>query len=260
MSDVQDSGSASELLPAGQDEDDEKDIVPSHLGTHMVTITVGPDEILYIIHKDILQETTSPFFRVCFNNGFAEQRLSFLALPEDDPKAFNTFCRWAYGRVSGFTECSKAFLEHMPMSELLDLYIFSHKYIIQALEDAIIATVMYKAHRSNGHQMGFTRASLERLEARTPFDTNMRKLLVDTLAWTAKNRSYWMDEALVEMLPVGLMRGAFLRLYQPMGMGPPPGFNGNKCHYHAHPINDLCEDGWDGDDTRVVMVEGHQDN
>ena len=64
----------------------------------VVTIFVGPARIKWSLHENLLS-ATSDFFRSAFNGGFKESTDDTLALPEDDPAAFELFVRWLYGKA-----------------------------------------------------------------------------------------------------------------------------------------------------------------
>lgn len=64
----------------------------------VVTIVVGPSEVTWRIHENLLSGA-SDFFKSAFNSGFKEALEDRLALPEDDPQAFELFVRWLYARA-----------------------------------------------------------------------------------------------------------------------------------------------------------------
>lgn len=64
----------------------------------VVTILVGPSEVTWRLHENLLS-STSDFFRSAFNSGFRESIEDRLSLPEDDPQAFELFVRWMYARA-----------------------------------------------------------------------------------------------------------------------------------------------------------------
>ena len=63
-----------------------------------MTIFVGPARTKWSLHENLLS-ATSDFFRTAFNGGFKESADDTLALPEDDPQAFELFVRWLYGKA-----------------------------------------------------------------------------------------------------------------------------------------------------------------
>lgn len=62
----------------------------SHLYTEIVTLLVGPDEVNFSIHKNILISTSESFESI-LNGDSKESGGSIFKLPEDDPRAFQIY-------------------------------------------------------------------------------------------------------------------------------------------------------------------------
>jgi len=75
------------------------------IGSHVVTIKIGPGFKPYNVHKDLISHY-SPYFRAAFEKEkFKEGQDGTLDLPEADERMFTIVLDWLYGAtVSGFQE------------------------------------------------------------------------------------------------------------------------------------------------------------
>jgi hypothetical protein len=67
---------------------------PSPLCSALITITVGPEEIPFQVHKNVLTKTK--YFRCCFDGDFIETTTENLYLPEDKPAVFANILNYIY--------------------------------------------------------------------------------------------------------------------------------------------------------------------
>ncbi|OQV00324.1 BTB/POZ domain-containing protein [Cladophialophora immunda] len=108
----------------------------------IVAVTVGKEKVKYRIYKQILV-SKCPFFDKCLGAGMKEAQENAVALPDDDPKAFDVVVRWMYtGRLNGFG--TPGFL-------LLNAYILADKYCIPDLQNAIADVFRAGVFISLGH-------------------------------------------------------------------------------------------------------------
>ena len=66
------------------------------VGSHSVTIVVGPDKKSLTVDRTILRSGAKVFYKA-LNGELEESKAATLELPEDDPKAFRIFLLWAAG-------------------------------------------------------------------------------------------------------------------------------------------------------------------
>ena len=96
---------------------------------------VGPDKVLFEIHKGLLCKHSS-YFRASLEGGFKEAKEGVVELPEDDPKIFNIFKTWLYSkkividRDGTDTDC--------PSFSLCQLYVFADARGVPELQNAVI--------------------------------------------------------------------------------------------------------------------------
>lgn len=68
----------------------------------MVSISVGPHEKKFDVHKELLC-SVSDFFSAALNGGFKEAEAGAVKLPEQDPDTFQYFVHWLYaGKLTGY--------------------------------------------------------------------------------------------------------------------------------------------------------------
>ncbi|KAJ9133521.1 Kelch repeat and BTB domain-containing protein 7 [Pleurostoma richardsiae] len=107
-----------------------------------VSVFVGRSRVKWTLHENLLS-ATSDFFRSAFNGGFRETVEDTIALPEDDPAAFELFVRWLYGR--SIVPGSGAALLPPPdkggtvtIQEYLRLYVLACKFLVEDLENSVV--------------------------------------------------------------------------------------------------------------------------
>ncbi|KAK7746626.1 hypothetical protein SLS53_001811 [Cytospora paraplurivora] len=118
----------------------------------VVTILVGPHEIKWCLHENLLSGV-SDFFKSAFNSGFKESVEGKITMPEDDPHAFELFVRWLYTRAlmpeavkpPTTTTANVLLGRHFPggtaaacIQDYLHLYVLASKLLIEDLENACV--------------------------------------------------------------------------------------------------------------------------
>lgn len=104
-------------------------------GMPTVSIRVGADKIVFIIHKGLLCEA-SPFFKAAFTLKFEEYRTGTMSLPEDDVDTFNPFVRWLYSGNLAYDDGDCCF-------QLAKLYILADKLRVKELKNCVIDKIIY---------------------------------------------------------------------------------------------------------------------
>ncbi|KAE9371940.1 hypothetical protein N431DRAFT_340136 [Stipitochalara longipes BDJ] len=106
----------------------------------MVTITVGPQKELWLLHEGVVCDR-SEYFKKAFTGGYMETDKKELHLAEEDPTMFGHFVDWLYGKGlychKDHTNPSDITFQHV--REWLDLYIFAEKIALKTLADEALA-------------------------------------------------------------------------------------------------------------------------
>jgi hypothetical protein len=99
------------------------------IGNKLITIYVGPKRREFVVHKNLICQT-SDFFSKAFTGGFQEAQENSMHLPEDDPNAFSLFIDWIYRSKipARYSKKHKA--------TLYNLYIFAEKVCLEDLGNA----------------------------------------------------------------------------------------------------------------------------
>lgn len=80
----------------------------SFANSPIVTIYVGKDRKMYMVHKDLLV-SKCPYLRGCLTGGFRDSKSNEVFLSEDLPEAFNCLVKWLYtGAVNSVERISDA--------------------------------------------------------------------------------------------------------------------------------------------------------
>lgn len=70
----------------------------SEMGREIVYVKVGPGEVAFGVHKDLLCHY-SPYFKAAFTSGFEETNAGVMKLPEISVELFEVFNRWLYHKT-----------------------------------------------------------------------------------------------------------------------------------------------------------------
>jgi hypothetical protein len=150
----------------------------------MITVSVGPDEKKFAVHKDALATITKDFFRVMHSLETDPEVLHQFDLPGEQVETFGAFLKWLYAAYSCGTFSS------LPSSTLspFQLYAFAYKYLIKVLEDTIVSIFHKKfAHDDDlWHILGSEKPALGILLKEVPSDTHLYRLVVRSLAYSMR--------------------------------------------------------------------------
>ncbi len=107
----------------------------------MVDAYVGPNSVHFRVHGKLLGQASLVFDRM-FNGNFQEAINKSVHLPEDDPEAFDSFLRWAYGSVLDEPNMEESKQDSGPLWDRIKLLCFAEKYCIEALIDRAMDTIV----------------------------------------------------------------------------------------------------------------------
>jgi hypothetical protein len=115
------------------------------MGSDMVDVYVGADRIHFHVHQRLLCNK-APVFDKMFNGGFSEAGKKSAELPDDDPKAFDSFLQWVYrdqvAKVDLAADLANASTEGGQLCDAIMLYCFAEKYCIDALADSVMNAIL----------------------------------------------------------------------------------------------------------------------
>jgi hypothetical protein len=145
----------------------------SSLGSQMVDIYVGPDEMLFRVHKTKLCKIT--YFNKLFNSGFREAAENTAKFPEDDCEAFDILVEWVYDpSLRRFEDrkpgtATKAVTRPDSCWKLLDLYALAEKYCIPKLQDLAL-DIIRREHKAENRlpSTQYVRQAYEKTSAGSP--------------------------------------------------------------------------------------------
>ncbi|KUI67481.1 hypothetical protein VM1G_03303 [Cytospora mali] len=158
----------------------------------VVTILVGPRGTKWCLHENLLSGV-SDFFKAAFNSGFKESLEGKMAMPEDDPYAFELFVRWLYirtvmpeavtcSRTTANALLSRHFTTGVAapcIRDYLHLYVLASKLLIEDLENACVGMV-YAYYGEGMRRPGIK--DVQYIYDNTMPGSGMRKLLRERLA------------------------------------------------------------------------------
>src|SRR5436853_4538728 len=105
---------------------------PSTLSGGIASINVGPDEVPFDAHIELLC-SSSPFFEHALNGRFIEAETKTVPLSDDDPDAFAEFLSWLYRDKIFETNKSPGWLE------LSKLWILADMLGVPTLQNEVMA-------------------------------------------------------------------------------------------------------------------------
>lgn len=155
----------------------------------IVTVLVGPAEVKWCLHENLLS-ATSGFFKSAFNSGFKEATDDKITMPEDDPVAFELFVRYLYTKtltpdVGGLNILTPPMGPNErgrpgpSIQDYLRLYVLASKIIVEELENACVDIV------HSFYKIGTRRPDIKDVQyvyENTMPECGMRKLLKEKLA------------------------------------------------------------------------------
>lgn len=199
----------------------------------IVYVKVGPDAIVFSMHKGVLCEG-SAFFRAALDGQFKEPTEQIVSLPEADVDVFERFQAWAYtNQIVQRGESIKDVGHEM----IIGLYLLAELCGIPLLQNATIDLIIDKAAKlHSAPPMICSRLIYEN----TTSSSLLRKLFVDiaTLERRLRDRKSFNTEA-GEMYDNTFLIDLALALDDERSSMGPRGFNKHltelRCNYHVHP-------------------------
>lgn len=140
-------------------------------GTTTVNIIVGPEQQIFILHKDLLCETSS-YFQAALNGSFLEAKTQEIRLEKEDVTVFKHFQYWLYSRAILMTETSTNDIEWIV---LVDLYVLGETRGIPQLQNDAIDGFISKYATLRWTPLD----QICRIYENTPENSPLRRLLVD---------------------------------------------------------------------------------
>jgi BTB/POZ domain len=143
-----------------------------------VEVTLGPDSVKFLIHRDVLCEQ-SPFFSAALNSGFQEGITQKVHLPTIEARHFEHAVLWFYAQRLESREFF--FKDDKPTYfTLLDLYRMADQLLMEAMRNAIVDLTADLAESTNSVP---TPADTTILYERIRDGAPIRKLVLDLFAF-----------------------------------------------------------------------------
>lgn len=158
----------------------------------MVTVSVGPDEEGFAIHKNVLTAMVG------------DGVLTAADLSNEKPKTFQAFVTWMYVAFLHVSHLSSPLYLPVELDLLLELYVFAYAHHINDLQDVIIS-VLYEKFAKDGdlwHTLGSDKSALETLVRVVPPDTHLYRLVIRSLAYSMRLQPehYWLQSDVEEVM------------------------------------------------------------
>ncbi|KAL2072711.1 hypothetical protein VTL71DRAFT_12054 [Oculimacula yallundae] len=150
-------------------------------GTEKVTILVGPDEVPFRVHKNVICEA-SDYFDAAFKSGFKEADEGIIRMSEENPLVFRKLLAWLYNSKlpNGFgTSCQRL---------LYDIYIMAEKLCMEELANMTIDRIRINQHDILTHGGGPERhfKHVKHIYDNTGENSPLRTLLVQMMSLDLK--------------------------------------------------------------------------
>lgn len=198
----------------------------------IVYVKVGPDAIVFSIHKGVLCEG-SAFFRAAFDGRFKEATEQTVLLPEADVDIFERYQAWAYSdRIVQRGETIKDLGYEM----IIGLYILAELCCIPRLQNAAIDIIIDKAaFHHTVPPMTCSRLIYEN----TTSASLLRELFEDMTTRSRLRDHESFDTETSELYDNAFLVDLALALDEERRCRAPGGFkkhlNDLRCNYHIHP-------------------------
>ena len=145
-----------------------------------ITLRVGPEKKLTVVHKDLLCGT-SAFFAAAFESLFKEGQNQTMDLPDEDPEILDQFLEWLYSKdfagshIFWGKDFKRRFLTTVDIDHVIKLYLIAEKYHVEQLSRSAI-DVFFEARKRTYCP---TKRQISHLYANTSTQAGLRKLLID---------------------------------------------------------------------------------
>ncbi|KAK5061051.1 hypothetical protein LTR84_007592 [Exophiala bonariae] len=107
----------------------------SFINSKIVTVLVGPDEVEYYFHKDILVDSC-PFFAKCLSVNMEEHLANIVRMPEDTTRAFHLLTLHLYGKTI------PALTHMLNVLDNIEAWILADKLCMPHFQDILMARMM----------------------------------------------------------------------------------------------------------------------
>ncbi|KAK2607721.1 hypothetical protein N8I77_006382 [Diaporthe amygdali] len=158
------------------------DVAP--FGDGIITVTVGPLEDKFVVHKEVLAAVTkNGLFYNILANDCSDSRTDHATLPDDQSETFSAFMKWLYASHIGANDYT-SFLPSA-FAALFRLYAFAHGYVIIELENAIISLLYTKFFIDSDIwlTLGSDKLALDTFLEVVSSDTHLFKLVTRSIAY-----------------------------------------------------------------------------
>ena len=205
-----------------------RDILRIDLLDEISLLIVGPEKILFGMHKGLLC-SVSTYFKAALQGGFKEAEEQRIELPDDDVSVIKRFQLWLYTQKV-LEEDETA--DHLQWSLWVGIYCFAEGRGIPHLQNLVIDCFIDKNKISQMLPSG----EICRVYENTPPNSPLRRLLVDISArcgaldtWDLKDQSDSRD-----MWSEFFMKDLVLALYHETVSKGRDDFKSFRCDYHFH--------------------------
>ena len=151
----------------------------------IVEIAVGPEKVLFNIHKGLLCRNSS-YFRSALEGEFKESSEGKVHLPEDDPEVFQRFQLWLY--TGSVIESSGEGTKAIDWMVFFRLYVFGDARGVAGLQNATIDALIDKSHKEIALP---SILGPNYIYDNTVEKSPLRRLMVDWVVYRAGDLSTW---------------------------------------------------------------------
>lgn len=201
------------------------------LGTTMTTLVVGPDELEYCVHRDLLS-SRSPYFAAAAKEEWKEGQDCRVPLPDDEHVAVEFYVQWIYaGKI--FSRPSANDEDSTELLDLVGAFIFGEKVQDADFRDAVIDSLIASVHTLDEKEECWYPAgsTIDKAYDGTPEGSPLRRLMVDF--HLHHGRRAW----LIDVKSVDFMRDLAGELYLDRDrerQTDPTASHLKSCGYHLH--------------------------
>lgn len=202
---------------------------------------VGPDEVQYIVHKDIACES-SEFFTAACNGEWKESVEKVIRLPEVEEETWIVYLSWLYRRDIGshlgvgpdtdsttYTRETPSNDAHAVLDELIDAYAFAEMIMSADFRDGLVSEALDILVRTNDCP---TAANILRLWQKIPRRSMMSRLFTD--AWIGMDTQSF-ENALPDFTPEFVQEFALRSMAErDLEWKSRDPSRRDKCYYHEH--------------------------
>ncbi|KAI3399256.1 hypothetical protein diail_7419 [Diaporthe ilicicola] len=164
----------------------------STFGDRMVTFSVGPKDVKFVVHEQVISHYMSAFQAVLNN---IMPCTASINLSNVEPETFKLFVEWAYlAKIGCFDLDYLLDRKSVPSFDYVKLYAFAQEFDVKALQDTAISVIYFRIHNDNEvwGTLGSENGMLEYLVSRVNPDAHMYTLVTRALAF--------------QMLPAGVLQ------------------------------------------------------